>query len=424
MAESPASHGQSDHLLPASGARRVGGRRLSICYVVPGHDLVLSSGPTRNVLNLARELSRWADVTVAFRQRIDATDALGFNVVEIQPRQRAEGADDSAMRGIGYGDFLSYLKAIRRFAHHELGPFDVVLEKSWLISGYVSALCRRRGQLGVPVENIVQNPAHAASGQMAKLVRMHVAGWLAGRAIRGAPLIIAETEFLRKEIAAYWRVPLERIAVVDLGVDRKLFHPIDQGAAREACGLPQEATLLMYIGVLDRTHNLEPAIRAVGASADAGIELHVVGDGVRRAEYESLAASSRARVVFHGKVEHERVPWFIAAADLCLAPYDSAAFSSGELGYSTMKIPEYLSVGRAVVSVPSGRIRTLVKDGETGFLFANEPEGWARFLRALPSRDRLREMGESAAASKLTSWEDTALGYLSLCESALAAKGH
>ncbi|MBK6452531.1 MAG: glycosyltransferase [Proteobacteria bacterium] len=234
--------------------------------------------------------------------------------------------------------------------------------------------------------------------------------------------MIAETEFLKKEIAAYWRVPLDRIAVVDLGVDRKLFHPIDQGAAREVWASPQDATLLMYVGVLDRTHNLEPAIRAAG-SADAGIELHVIGDGVRRAEYESLAASARARVVFHGKVEHERVPWFIAAADLCLAPYDSAAFSSGELGYSTMKIPEYLSVGRAVVSVPSGRIRTLVKEGETGFLFANEPESWARFLRALPSRDRLREMGESAAALKLTSWEDTALGYLSLCESALAAQG-
>ncbi|MBK6452530.1 MAG: hypothetical protein IPF84_08330 [Proteobacteria bacterium] len=181
MAESPASHGQSDHLVPAPVDHRVGGRRCPFAMLCPV-TTCCSSGPTRNVLNLARELSRWADVTVAFRQRVDATDALGFKVVEIQPRQRAEGADDSAMRGIGYGDFLSYLQAIRRFAHHELGTFDVVLEKSWLISGYVSELCRRRGQLGVPVENIVQNPAHAASGKLAKLVRMHVAaGWRAGR---------------------------------------------------------------------------------------------------------------------------------------------------------------------------------------------------------------------------------------------------
>jgi glycosyltransferase involved in cell wall biosynthesis len=87
-----------------------------------------------------------------------------------------------------------------------------------------------------------------------------------------------------------------------------------------------------------------------------------------------------------------------------------------------MKIPEYLSVGRAVVSVPSGRIRTLVKDGETGFLFENDVGHWGRFLAALPSRDRLREMGVAARASQLTSWEDTARGYLALCERELAAR--
>ena len=50
-------------------------RRLSICYAVPGHSLVASAGPTRNVLSLARALSRWADVTVAF-QRLADTEAL------------------------------------------------------------------------------------------------------------------------------------------------------------------------------------------------------------------------------------------------------------------------------------------------------------------------------------------------------------
>ncbi len=395
--------------------------RLSVCYVVPGHDLVLSSGPTRNVINLAREMSRWADVTVAFRRCIEAPAMGPVKVLEIQPSERSAGIDDSAVRGIGYGEFFSYLKSIRRFASEQLGGFDVVLEKSWLLSGYVSALCRRRRQLGVPVENIVQNPAHAANRQWGKLLRLHVGRWLAGRAIRGAPLVIAETEFLKKEIAAHWRVPLERIAVVDLGVDRTLFRSIDQGEARVRVGIASDRTVLVYVGVLDRTHNLAPAIAALGAAGDPRVELHIVGDGVRRAEYQALASSVGAMTVFHGTVEHQEVPWFIAAADLCLAPYDAAAFTSGELGYSTMKIPEYLSVGRAVVSVPSGRIRTLVAEGETGYLFPNEVAPWTRFLGMLPSRDRLREMGVAAAASKLTSWEDTALGYLSLCERELAA---
>lgn len=397
-------------------------RRLSVCYLVPGHDLLSSVGPSRNVLNLAGALSEWADVTVAFRRVAEDRRPDNVRVLEIQPGNAAAITDDAAMRGIGYGDFLQFMRALHHFVRHDLQPFDVVLEKSWLLSGYVSAMCQRRGQLGVPVENIVPNPSHAAREQLMKLLRLHAGRWIAGRSIRQAPLVIAETEFLKREITHYWRVPAEHIAVVDLGVDRKLFRPIDQTEARKVLGIRADKTILTYVGVLDRTHDLEPAIRALLARRPGDVELHLVGDGVRREEYAAMTEGAGRTVVFHGRVEHDTVPRYIAAADLCLAPYEPAAFSSGELGYSTMKIPEYLSAGRAVASVPSGRIRTLVQEGETGFLFANQPDEWVRFFGAMPSRERLREMGARAAVSKLTSWEDTARGYLSLCERTLAAR--
>ena len=135
-----------------------GSRRLSICYVVPGHDLLASVGPTRNVLSLARALSRHADVTVAFRRVADTDVPLDLRVLEIQPDAIAATVDDAATRGVSLADFLTFMLALHRFARHELRPFDVVLEKSWLLSGYVSMLCRRRGQLGIPVENIVPRP--------------------------------------------------------------------------------------------------------------------------------------------------------------------------------------------------------------------------------------------------------------------------
>jgi D-inositol-3-phosphate glycosyltransferase len=209
-----------------------------------------------------------------------------------------------------------------------------------------------------------------------------------------------------------------RIAVVTLGVDKGLFHPIDQREARVRLGLPADAMILTYVGVLDWTHDLEPVIRAFAERRPPGAELHIVGDGARRGEYEAIARDCPA-VRFHGKRPHDEVPWRIAVADLCLAPYDAAAFASGELGYSTMKIPEYLAVGRAVVSVPSGRIRTLVEDGKTGFLFAGEPARWRQFLDALPGRDRLAQMGAAAAATPQPDWESTARSYFELCRDAL-----
>jgi glycosyltransferase involved in cell wall biosynthesis len=398
-------------------------RRLSVCYVVPGHDLLSSIGPTRNVLNLAQALSQWADVTVAFHRVADRTPPPGLRVLEIEPAPATTTVDDAAMRGVGYGQFLSYMRQLRRFVQNDLRPFDIILEKSWLLSGYISELCRRRGQLGVPIENIVPNPKHAAQQNFTKLMRVRLGRWMAGRNLRHAPLIIAETEFLKKEIAQYWRVQAERIAVVDLGVDHNLFHPIDAQIARQKLGISGERIILMYVGVLDRTHNLEPAISALCASTVTNVELHIVGDGFRGEEYQGLAAGARGKVIFHGRVAHSEVPDYIAAADLCLAPYDASAFSSGELGYSTMKIPEYLSVGRAVVSVPSGRTRMLITEGETGFLFSNDVAQWTAFLAQLPTRERLQAMGAAAARVQLPSWEDTARSYLSLCTQQLKLNG-
>lgn len=390
-------------------------RRLSVCYVVPGHDLMSTIGPTRNVLNLARALERWADVTVAFRRVADERRPDGMRVLELQPGGPATTVDDAATRGVGYGEFARYLLDLRRFAAGPLAQFDIVLEKSWLLSGYLSSICRARGQLGVPIENIVPNPQHAAGGKLMKRLRVEGGRWLAGRCLRSAPLVIAETEFLKREIAQYWRVQPEHIAVVDLGVDRSLFRAHDQDEARRRFGIRPDRTVLLYVGVLDQTHDLEPALRELGSSSLHDVELHVVGDGFRRGDYEAMAAGSRVPVVFHGKVPHDLVPLYIAAGDLCLAPYDPRAFSSGELGYSTMKVPEYLSVGRPVVSVPSGRIRSLLVDGETGFMFDNTRANWRDFLSKLPTRQELRRMGEAAARTRLQVWEDTARQYFDLC---------
>jgi glycosyltransferase involved in cell wall biosynthesis len=284
-------------------------RRLSICYAVPGHSLVATSGPTRNVLGLARALSQWASVTVAFQRVADAEAPDGVRLEEIEPgaRVKATRGDDAAVRGLGYGEFLSYLRQLRRFAASHLLSYDIVLEKSWLLSGYLSSYCRRRGVLGVPVENLVPDPAHVARGNPTKFARLQIGRWLAGRYLRKAPLIIAETEFLKADIAANWRVAPERIAVVGLGVDRALFRPLDQAVARRGLGIAPDKTVLLYVGVLDDIHDLGPLLEAMSVGEDPTIELHIVGDGHYAGLYRQKAGGA-ANVVFHGRVAHARVP--------------------------------------------------------------------------------------------------------------------
>ncbi len=393
---------------------------LSICYVVPGHNLVKTAGPTRNVLSLARALSRHADMSVAFRRAPEPAATEPFSVLEIQPT--APGVttpDDAALRGVGFGEFAAYLAALRRLVLDRLSAFDVVLEKGWLLSGFLSRHCRRVGIPAVPVENFIPVPGMGARQGPAAYARHEVARWLAGRFLRSAPLVVAETDQLTRANVARWGILAHRIRVIGMGVDRELFRPADQLEARWRLAFPADASVLLYVGALDRTHDLGPLLDAFRVAAPRGVELHIVGDGVLREQYERLALGSAA-VRFHGRVAHEHVPTYIAAADLCVAPYSPPAFPGGEVGYSTLKIREYLSAGRAVASVPSGGITRLVRDGVSGLLVENVAARWERCLRELPSREQLGMMGRAAARTPLESWDDVALAYRSALEELVA----
>jgi glycosyltransferase involved in cell wall biosynthesis len=400
------------------------GARPSVCYLVAGHNLLPTAGPTRNVLSLARALSDIADVTVAFRRVLEPVPGEPFSVLEIDAGSGPSDpvVDDAAHRDVGVLEFAAYLRDLDRFAHRHLPRFDVVLEKSWLLTGRVTSWCREQGVAAVPVVNLVPLLHHIGS-RPAKAAKTWTARWLSGRYLRRAPWLIAESDDLKASIRRQWRVPPERIEVIGLGVDRSLFHPLDQGEARRQCGIAAERTVLMYVGALDRAHDLGPVIAAITRADDSRLELHLVGDGELRAELERVAGGS-PRVVFHGRIRHEAVPDFIASADLCLAPYDAAFFPGGLVGYSTLKVREYLAAGRAVATSRTGVLPGLIQPGASGFLLENDAATWTRFLlRELPARSVLRTMGLAAAATPLDSWADTARAYWQVCERVLAEPG-
>ncbi|HET7585387.1 MAG TPA: glycosyltransferase family 4 protein [Gemmatimonadaceae bacterium] len=399
--------------------------RPAILYVVPGHDFLPSAGPTRNVLNQVRAMQQWADVTIAVRRIADplppSPDAP--RVLEIAPSIGRAGTavDDAATRGMGYREFAAYLRALRVLLEHELPSTDLVLEKDWMLTGYAAHHARRFGVPGIAVKNWIATAQNGGLRAPVAALRHALAAHLEGWFLRRATGIVAETETLRASIARRWRIDPARISVIGLGVDRARFSPGDQPGARTRLGIALSRTVLLYAGVLDRTHDLEPLLHALAGYAPERVELHVIGDGPRRGALERIAADARVPVTFHGRVPHDAVADYIAAADLCVAPYDRTCFPHGEVGYSTLKVREYLSAGRAVATVPSGALRTLVRHETTGFLLENDADAWRDLLRTLPPRERLREMGRAAAASELESWDDVGRAFQRLCAQHMAA---
>jgi glycosyltransferase involved in cell wall biosynthesis len=405
------------------------GKRLSVCYAAPGHSLLNISGPTRNVLSLAEALSEWADVTVAFHSLREPINARKYKVITIESlaEHPSRHKDDESIKGLNPFAYLAYLRTLRSFARQHACSYDLILEKGWRLSGFLVTAFGRQGVPGVLIENDVRYWSEPIVNlRTASKYMLHgMAQFVAGFCSRRAPFVIAETEELKAMLVRHMGISADRLEVVGLGVDHALFHPQDQQSVRESLNINPAATILLYVGGMDKYHDLGPVIDALDQVRLPSVELHVVGEGEHRSQYEERARGARIPVRFHGRVPHSLVPQHIAAADVCIAPYRTSAFPDGRIPFSTLKLPEYMACGRPVVSIPTGHVRSLVEDQISGFLFPNDVSSWASFLRAFPSRAQLREMGRVAArAVEHLSWERTAARYLEICQRLIGAGRH
>jgi glycosyltransferase involved in cell wall biosynthesis len=342
-------------------------------------------------------------------------------VIAIEPYETVstEIKDDNATRGVHPFRHISYCRRLRSFSEQQASSYDVVLEKGWRLSGYLLDGFRRRGVPGVLIENNVYFWSEPLTNvqAVAKYILHSAAHEVASRCSRRASVVIAETQEMKTMLVEYRSLPPEQIEVVGLGVDHSVFRSMDQQSARKALNISRDTIVLLYVGAMDEYHDLEPVIDALAVSGQPRVDLHVVGDGEYRARCEEKAVRVGLSARFYGHIPHPLVPQYIAAADLCLAPYRTSACHNGIVPFSTLKIPEYMACARPVVSVPSGPIQRLVEDCVSGFLFPNDVSSWQTFLKILPCRKQLASMGGAAAqAVKALSWEKTASGYLQVCE--------
>jgi D-inositol-3-phosphate glycosyltransferase len=95
-------------------------------------------------------------------------------------------------------------------------------------------------------------------------------------------------------------------------------------------------------------------------------------------------------VSFLGAVDHERLPLFYSAADVCVVPSFYESFGLVAL--------EAMACGTPVVASRVGGLAGTVRDGETGYLIPWRcPEPFAERLELLLDNEELRRaMGHSA----------------------------
>jgi glycosyltransferase involved in cell wall biosynthesis len=193
-------------------------------------------------------------------------------------------------------------------------------------------------------------------------------------ALPKARRVVAVSKPLAEEVIALG-VARERVAVVMNGVDSELFFPRDRVAARRELDLPDRAPIAVYVG------NLKPekGVLDLGRAWAGVLErvpdatLVVVGDGPLHGELSALTSAHGERVRLIGRRPLERVPLYMAAADILALPSHSEGTPNVVL--------EALSCGRRVGATSVGGVPDLITDARLGTLVPpRDPDALARSI--------------------------------------------
>jgi len=242
------------------------------------------------------------------------------------------------------------------------------------------------------------------------VVKLPGARKMAAWALPKAARVVAVSRPLADEVVAMG-VDRERVRVVMNGVDGDLFKPGDRAAAREELGLP-DGPLAVYIG------NLKPEkgpldLGRAWASVLAQVPdatLVMVGDGPQKSELEAMTREHGERVRLIARQPLERVPLYLAAADILVLPSHTEGTPNVVL--------EALASGRRVVATSVGGVPDLITDDRLGALVpAKDPDALAAAIATAlrrPYDDR-----EVAALGARGGWAASAAAlHAVLCEAA------
>jgi teichuronic acid biosynthesis glycosyltransferase TuaC len=190
-------------------------------------------------------------------------------------------------------------------------------------------------------------------------------------ALPQAARVVAVSKPLAAEVVALG-VPEDRVKVVMNGVDADLFKPGDRKAARAELGLPQDLPIAIYVG------NLKPEKGVIDlGKAWAGVvkqvpdaTLLVIGDGPLKGELQAVTQSLDERVRLIPRQPLERIPLYLAAADILVLPSHFEGTPNVVL--------EALASGRRVVATAVGGVPDLITSDTLGTLVpAADPDALA-----------------------------------------------
>ena len=238
---------------------------------------------------------------------------------------------------------------------------------------------------------------------------------------RHASKIVAVTKNLKEKIKELYHIPDEKIVVIENGANTDLFKPMDREMCIKELNLDESHHYVCFVGNLAPWQGVEYLIEAAPLilKKTPNTKFLIIGDGMMKEKLVKLAKKTGIsdKVIFTGAVPYEKVPKYINASDVCVAPFIKER--NLKTGLSPLKIYEYLSCEKPVVSTQIPGLEFIEKEHAGILVEPENPKELAKAIVTLLNDRKLRnEMGKNGRKYVVEnhSWKLVAKRVAEVCE--------
>jgi len=221
-------------------------------------------------------------------------------------------------------------------------------------------------------------------------------GKIAGFLYRHSDRIVVVTPAFEDYLVEQWRVPREKISVIENGVETAPFAPEPATDLRRELGFDGKF-VVSYIGTMGMAHGLETIIAAATRLKNTNPEIAflMLGEGADKDRVMALAQQHGLNNLrFVDQQPRERIPAYICASDVCLVLLKKTDLFKTVL---PTKMLEFMSCARPVILGVDGQARAILEEAGGGL--AIDPENSEALINAIlclaANRQMARELGRS-----------------------------
>jgi D-inositol-3-phosphate glycosyltransferase len=274
-----------------------------------------------------------------------------------------------------------FVDGIKAFACDKGIKYDIIHSHYWLSGIAAASLADLWG--GIPIVHMfhtlgeMKNRIARSEAEREGEYRVNGEKQVLGRVNRVIAATIAEVTQLR----FLYRASASKLVIIPPGVDVSHFYPIPADEAKMYVGLKPEDRMVLFVGRIEPLKGVDTLIEAMSClqlREVRPVHLAIIGGdpGVSPREMSSEMARLQKlcddlavgqTVVFLGKRDQDKLPYYYSAAELLVMPSHYESFGMVAL--------EAMACGTPVIASEVGGLAYLVRDGETGFTIPDqEPE--------------------------------------------------